>query len=124
MFDHSLSEMCVFGKQCLNKLCPFQHDQENLETEVVEVTVEELKVKFDKLTEDEQYESKMVLCDKLCKASHGYHRCNDEDYEGYVGCDTFNITDEFDDEYKKWSYSHVKNVTIYLKNMIMLENTS
>ena len=28
-------------------------------------------------------------------------RCNDEDYEGYVGCDTFNITDEFDDEYKK-----------------------
>ena len=66
MFDHSLSEMCVFGKQCLNKLCPFQHDQENLETEVVEVTVEELKVKFDKLTEDEQYESKMVLCDKLC----------------------------------------------------------
>ena len=74
MFDHSLSEMCVFGKQCLNKLCPFRHDQENLETEVVEVTVEELKVKFDKLTEDEQYESKMVLCDKLCKASHGYHR--------------------------------------------------
>ena len=55
---------------------------------------------------DEQYGARIVICDQLCKASHGYHRCNDDDYEGYVGCDAFNITDEFDenDDYKKTEY--------------------
>ena len=101
MFDHSLSEICIFGKSCLNKLCPFQHNRKDLGIEVVEADEKELKDKFDNLTDDEQYESKMVLCDKLCKASHGYHRCNNKDYEGYVGCDIFNITDEFDDDCRK-----------------------
>ena len=43
----------------------------------------------------------MIVCDQLCKADHGYHRCNDKDYEEYMGCDVFNITDEFDDYCKK-----------------------
>ena len=40
----------------------------------------------------------MVLCDKLCKPTHGYHRCDNQTYEGYVGCDVFNVTYEFEDD--------------------------
>ena len=42
----------------------------------------------------------MIVCDQFCKASHGYHRCNDEDYEDLMGVDAFNITNEFDEDYK------------------------
>ena len=57
-----------------------------------------LKEQFEKLPYKEQYESRMMVCDQLCKADHGYHRCNDDDKEGFLGCDVFNITDEFDDD--------------------------
>ena len=40
----------------------------------------------------------MILCDKLCKPSHGYHRCDNDKYEEFVGCDVFNITYEFEDD--------------------------
>lgn len=99
MFDHSTSEICIFGGKCTNKLCPYQHEKEV--DEPIETLEKDLKDKFDNLSYDEQYESKMIICDKLCKASHGYHRCNDDDYEGYVGCDAFNITDEFDEDCNK-----------------------
>ena len=38
------------------------------------------------------------------KATYGYHRCTNEEYEEYVGCDIFNITEEFDDDNKKTVY--------------------
>ena len=48
---------------------------------------------FEKLTEDEKFESGKVLCDFICRAPHGYHRCfTDEDFEGSVSCDIPNIT--------------------------------
>ena len=43
----------------------------------------ELEEKFEKLTSNEQHEARMILCDKLCKAYHGYNRCTDEDYQEY-----------------------------------------
>ena len=46
----------------------------------------------------------MTLCNKLCKATYGYHRCTNEQYEEYVGCDIFNITEEFDDDNEKTVY--------------------
>ena len=59
---------------------------------------------FEELSYKEQNEAKMIVCDQLCNGEHGYHRCNDEDYEGYKGCDVFNITDEFDEDLKKTEY--------------------
>jgi hypothetical protein len=110
MFDHVMSEMCIYGKKCTQKLCSYQHeepsspsDESNEPADIIEIN---LKEQFEELTYKEQDESKMIVCDQLCKASHGYHRCNDEDYEGYKGCDVFNITDEFDDDndYKRTEY--------------------
>ena len=51
-----------------------------------------------------QNEAKIIICDQLYKTDHGYHRCNDKDYEEYIGWDVFNITDEFDDYCKKTEY--------------------
>ena len=108
MFEHVLSEMCIFGKNCQNKLCSNQHELENPEIQKVKDPVDKneksLKDKFEKLSVDDQYESKMIICDKLCKASYGYHRCTNEDYDDYVGCDTFNITEDFDDDCNKTEY--------------------
>ena len=42
------------------------------------------------------------MCDLICRAPHGYHRCfTDEDFEGFVGCDVPNITDDYDYESKQ-----------------------
>ena len=50
------------------------------------------------MTNEKQYKSRMILCDKLCKPTHDYHRCNNQSYEGYVGCDVWNITYEIEDD--------------------------
>ena len=65
MFDHVVSEQCFFGRKCLNNLCSYQHENE------VEIEEHEkvLSDKFDELTFKEQNESRMILCDKLCKPS-------------------------------------------------------
>ena len=111
MFAHALSETCIFGSACSQKLCSYQHeplnsthDKTDEQAENVETVENTLKEQFEQLTYKEQHQSKMIVCDQLCKASHGYHRCNDEDNEGYSGCDVFNITDEFDDDCNKTEY--------------------
>ena len=113
MFQHSFSSMCKYGKNCLKKLCSFQHEKSIPATgdvnEVVDIIEEDLEEKFEKLTDDEQYESKMVVCDNLCRASYGYHKCSDEDYEEFVGCDVLNITNEFDIDCKPTEYFPCEN---------------
>ena len=82
MFDHILSEMCYFGKKCSNNMCPYQHEHE-----VIEPVEKDLNEKFDNLEYDEQCESRKILCDKLCKPSHDYHRCNNKEYEKKAGAE-------------------------------------
>ena len=89
----------IFGNKCSNTLCPYQHEHEVIEP--VDTLEKDLIEKFDNLKYDEQCESRKILCDKLCKPSHDYHRCNKKEYEEYVGCDVFNITYEFDDDCNK-----------------------
>ena len=96
MFDHVVSDRCIFGKTCSSNLCSYQHENEKEHS--LEALEKELSDKFNELTKEEQYESRMVLCDKLCKPTHGYHRCDNQTYEGYVGCDVFNVTYEFEDD--------------------------
>ena len=62
MLDHLLSEVCYFGKQGSNKLCPYQHEVH----EPVDALEKDLNDKFDALTYDEKSESKKILCEKLC----------------------------------------------------------
>ena len=82
MFNHVVSEKCIFGKKCLNNLCSYQHKNEIDDSQ--DALEKELSEKFNELTNEEQYKSRMILCDKLCKPTHGYHRCNNQSYEGYV----------------------------------------
>ena len=95
MFAHVLSEFCFFDKKCKNELCSFQHEYLYKEREI------EYRQRFDKLKPAEQNEAKMVLCDKLCNPSLGYHMCTPKDYEKYVGCDVFNIAEEVDNNGEK-----------------------
>ena len=65
------------------------------------------------------------MCDFICRAPHGYHRCfTDEDFEGFVGCDVPNITDDYDHESKKVITSvPCENVNLDSKNMMHWMNS-
>ena len=54
------------------------------------------------LSDDEQFESKEVLCDYICAAPYGYHKCfSDKDFERFAGCDLAKFTDRYDQIGKK-----------------------
>ena len=100
MYEHTYSGPCTYGKKCSNKLCMFQH-------EIVESkSVKDLEELFDNFSDDEQYESRMVVCDYFCKADIGKHRCEDEEYEALIGLDAANIYDEYDSELINGEYKH------------------
>ena len=99
MFDHLFSEMCYFGKKCSNNLCPYKHEPEVIET--VDTLEKDLNDKYDNLADNEQCQSRKILCDKLCKPSPDCHRCSNKVHEEDVGGDAFNNTDEFDDDWNK-----------------------
>ena len=99
MFDHLFSEMCYFGKKCSNNLCPYKHEREVIET--VDTLEKDLNDKYDNLADNEQCQSRKILCDKLCKASPDCHGCSNKVHEEDVGGDAFNNTDEFDDDWNK-----------------------
>ena len=100
MFLHQHSERCYFGDRCKNKLCQFKHreiiENEN-DRDNEEESVNELANKFEKLSDEEKYESKDLLCTLYCK-SYEYHRCSQEHYDILKGCDVMNITEDFVDD--------------------------
>ena len=65
----------------------------------------ELREKFDKLSYEEKYESKDLLCTLYCK-SYEYHRCSQEHFDIFKGCDVMNITEDF-------SANHVHDKSIH-----------
>ena len=91
MFAHVISGDCKFGNACRNKLCSFRHTFEN------ERNLDKLKEAFEKLSDDEQHESREVLCDYICAAPDGYHKCfSDEDYKRFDVCDLTEFTELYD----------------------------
>ena len=106
MFQHVLSENCVFGNNCKNQMCSYQHEIDNSEDNEIEDEAKEniLKDKFGNLKNEEKIQSRMIICDKLCKDALGYHRCSNPKYDEYIGCDIFNIIDELDEDSKKTRY--------------------
>ena len=95
MFDHRFAGQCKYGSKCTKKMCAFEHNKEEIDEE------KELKESFDKLSDDEQFEAKMVVCDVFCKADIGYHRCEDEEFEEFIGLEAYNVTEEYDSESRK-----------------------
>ena len=83
--------MCKYGKSCRKKLCSFRHDLAQKDYE------DELKEAFEKLSDEEQYESKEVLCDDICAAPDGYHKCWPEGFERFAGCELTNYTVDYDE---------------------------
>ena len=65
MFDHVLSTMCLYGKNCNKKLCSFQHALENpIVVEIDNPTDKndaDLKENFEKLPSNEKYEAKYTF---------------------------------------------------------------
>ena len=103
MFDHSLSDLCKYGKNCNKKLCSFQHKEifECKECKFIGNTETELGKHIDEI--HEKWELRDKFCDRFCRGDHGMHICfSNEDFQEYVG---FNIwetfeTDESDSVYK------------------------
>ena len=53
---------------------------------------------FKKLSSNKQFESREVLCDYICAAPYGYHKCfSDEDFERFAGCDLTKFNDSYDE---------------------------
>ena len=106
MFDHVLSEKCIFGNNCNNRMCSYQHEISNSEESELndELNEKKLKDKFEHLTNEEKLESRRIICEKLCKSSLGYHRCSNLKYDEFIGCDAFNILEEIDDIGNKTVY--------------------
>ena len=59
---------------------------------------DDLRDKFEKLSEMEKDESKEVFCDIYCNRGYDSHRCSEETNELFIGCDMKNITDVFENE--------------------------
>ena len=70
--------------------------------------MKDLEELFDNFSDDEQYESRMVVCDYFCKADIGKHRCEDEEYETLIGLDATNIYDEYDSDLINGEYKHTE----------------
>ena len=90
---HQNSDECYFGKKCLNKLCQFRHSDLSYITED-----DDLKDKFEKLSEMEKDESKEVFCDIYCNRGYDCHRCSEETNELFFGCDMKKINDVFEND--------------------------
>ena len=104
-FLHQDSEICRYGARCQNDLCQFKHiekiniamQSDKAEEVIDKDDVTELREKFDKLSYEEKYESKDLLCTLYCK-SYEYHRCSQEHFDIFKGCDVMNITEDFVDD--------------------------
>ena len=94
MFFHQDSESCKYGDNCQNGLCQFKHGKETTDDAI---NINDLKENFDKLSEEEKLESTDFLCSIYCK-SYEYHRCTQEHFELFMGCDVMNITEDFVDD--------------------------
>ena len=90
-FLHKDSEVCYFGRKCRNKLCQYKHIHNDTE-EVIEGYLVEM---YNNLKTIEKKAAREVLCDFYCKRAYDYHRCSEETYQEFIGCDVFNITDDF-----------------------------
>ena len=77
----------------------FKHDHTECDddNDTEKEIVNELSDKFGKLSYEEKYESKDLLCTLYCK-SYEYHRCSQEHYDIFKGCDVMNITEDFVDD--------------------------
>ena len=96
MFKHEDSQSFVFGKKCLHQLCQCKHTESlDHENENREDMILELRRNFVNLSEVEQNESKELFCDLYCKASYGYHVCQNDDFNGLNRCDVQNIKDVY-----------------------------
>ena len=100
MFIHSVSDTCMYGNNCTKKMCSFQHkkDDSKGKPENEEDDCKDKMLKdFEKLSDDLQYESREVLCDYICAAPNGYHKCfSDEDYARFIGCNLAEYDDDYD----------------------------
>ena len=92
-FLHQNSSICYFGKRCANNLCQFRHSEQSYNADD-----DDLRDKFEKLSEMEKDESKEVFCDIYCNRGYDSHRCSEETNELFIGCDMKNITDVFENE--------------------------
>ena len=58
----------------------------------LEYLLHEPKNRFSQI--HKQFESREVLCDYICAAPYGYHKCfSDEDFERFAGCDLTKCND-------------------------------
>ena len=54
------------------------------------------------MTGKEQFESREVLCDYICPAQYGYHKClSYEDFKRFAGCDLAKFDDSYDEDSKQ-----------------------
>ena len=95
MFKHEDSPICFFGPKCENRLCQFKH-KDIIDNDKKKDT--ELTNRFKSLSEMEQRESEEIVCELYCKASFGYHKCSNKYFDEFVGCDVFNVVDEYIEE--------------------------
>ena len=102
MFDHAFSGSCRYGKKCTNKMCPFQHDHGTTENNAD--GDEELKEAFEKFDGMEKFEANKVICNFFCNDDLGYHKCNEEDFQTFIGLDAPNVHTEVDSENKSKQY--------------------
>ena len=63
MFNHRFAGQCKYASKCSKKLFAFEHDAKMIDEKKV------CKASFDKLSDDEQFEAKMVVCDVFCHKS-------------------------------------------------------
>lgn len=101
MFEHAFSGICRFGESCLNKLCPYEHGEHVENENMIEANEgyadDTLKEEFEKLTYKKQDNSKFALCDIICAAPDGHHKCFEEGYARFAGCDLTKYSVEYDD---------------------------
>ena len=95
MFKHEDSPICFFRQNCTNRLCQFKH-KDVIENDKKED--DDLKNKFNALAALEQSESEEIVCELYCKASFGYHICTNKDFDEFLGCDVFNVIDDYIEE--------------------------
>ena len=95
MFNHVLSEMCIYGKKCLNKLCSYQHIHENIEENtgikcdkcnLIFKTEKDMDTHMDDV--HEEWRVTQSFCDYFCRGEHGAHICwSKKDFEEFIGFD-------------------------------------
>ena len=99
MFEHSFAGICRYGGKCNKTLCSYQHKkgEKDMIVDGINDNLETLTSVFEMLSKDEKFESREVLCDYICAAPYGYHKCfSNEDYERFAEFDLTNFEDEYD----------------------------